>query len=134
MPTGYSKTPLTKKLGIKTGFKLLLRNTPDHYFDLLLGLPEDTVVLEDLQPADFIHLFCTHSEELSKLGPLLKSQLKKDGLMWISWPKGKSKIPTDLNRELIREHGLGIGLVDVKVAAIDEDWSGLKFVYRLTDR
>ena len=86
------------------------------------------------EKADFIHLFCTTFKELIKVVPKYKSTLKKNGLMWISWPKGSSAIPTDLKRDPIREYLIEIGLVDVEVAAVDEDWSGLKFVYRKKDR
>lgn len=134
MSSGYSTTPLAKKLGIKPGFKLLLHNSPLHYFDLFADLPQDIEVLEEEQEADFIHLFFTELEEMKAVGRKYMGYLKKDGLMWVSWPKGKSSIPTDLKREPIRDHFLDIGLVDVKVCAVDEDWSGLKFVYRLKDR
>lgn len=136
MPAGYSKTPLAKKLGLKQDFKVLLYNMPENYFNLFTDLPTSFEMLGELNPqsADFIHLFCTWSNELKDIVLEHKRALKKDGLLWISWPKGSSKIQTDLNRDKIREYVLSIGLVDVKVAAIDEDWSGLKFVYRLKDR
>ena len=132
--SGYSGTPLARKLGIKKGFKLQLFNAPKHYFDLFSDLPEEIEVIESAPETDFIHLFCTTFEELQSIVPKFKEDLKKDGLMWVSWPKGKSTIPTDLKRDMIRTYLLDIGLVDVKVAAIDEDWSGLKFVYRKKDR
>ncbi|MDW3646306.1 MAG: DUF3052 domain-containing protein [Bacteroidia bacterium] len=136
MSAGYSQTPLAKKLGIKPGFSMLLHQAPDHYFELFADLPQDLQILEVglEEGVDFIHLFCTEMSDLEAKAELHKSYLKKTGLMWVSWPKGKSKIPTDLKREPIRDHLLSIGLVDVKVAAIDEDWSGLKFVYRVKDR
>jgi len=83
---------------------------------------------------DFIHAFCTMQEELEAQAKPCKSFLKKNGMLWVSWPKGSSKIPTDLKRDLIREHILNIGLVDVKVTAFNKDWSGLKFVYRIENR
>lgn len=136
MNTGYSKTPLAKKLGIKEGFKLLFYNQPEHYFDLFTGFPEDVEILEDTSPetADFIHLFCASFEELKSTIPNYKKALKKNGLLWVSWPKGSSSIQTDLKRDPIREYLIEIGLVDVKIAAVDKDWSGLKFVYRVKDR
>lgn len=136
MPSGYSGTPLLNKLGIKAGYQLLLLNAPDNYLELLGDLPEDCSILESSSdsPADFIHLFCQTMESLALQAPLAKAALKKDGMLWISWPKGKSSIPTDLKRDPIRTFLLDLGLVDVKVAAVDEDWSGLKFVYRLKDR
>ena len=136
MPAGYSTTPLAKKLGIKPGFKVLLQQEPAHYRALFSDWPEDVEVVEEAIPEglDFIHLFVQRMADLEVAVPELMPALKKDGMLWVSWPKGKSKIPTDLKREPIREFLLASGLVDVKVAAIDEDWSGLKFVYRLKDR
>lgn len=136
MPAGYSGTPLAKKLGLKESHKIMLYNNPDHYFNLFTDLPKSFEIVGDFssQSVDFIHLFCTWSNELKDIIIDYKIAMKKDGLLWVSWPKGSSKIQTDLNRDLIREFVLSIGLVDVKVAAIDEDWSGLKFVYRKKDR
>lgn len=136
MPTGYSGKPLLKKLGIKPGFTLLFLQQPDSYFELLGDLPHDCKILEsgDSEPADFVHVFCTTWENLEAVGPGAKEALKKSGMLWVSWPKGSSSIRTDLKRDPIRNYLLSLGLVDVKVAAVDEDWSGLKFVYRLKDR
>ncbi|MFD2562124.1 DUF3052 domain-containing protein [Aquimarina rubra] len=136
MPAGYSGTPLAKKLGLKEGATALFYNLPDHYWNLFSEIPKNITKLYEVgsTEADFIHMFCTSSEELKKVAPLHKNALKKTGMLWVSWPKGSSKIPTDLKRELIREYVLEIGLVDIKVAAVDEDWSGLKFVYRVSDR
>jgi hypothetical protein len=136
MPSGYTTMPLAKKLGIKPGYKILLHNQPEHYFELFEDLPQDLEVINDpvSEGIDFIHLFCTQFSDLIKQMDVLRPALKKTGLMWISWPKGSSKVPTDLMRDPIREYLLGVGLVDVKVAAVDEVWSGLKFVYRLKDR
>lgn len=136
MSEGYSKTPLARKLGLKEGFKIILYNPPDHYWELFSDVPEYIEVVEEIpeEGLDFIHLFCTSLDELSGIAEKYKSGLKKNGLMWVSWPKGSSSITTDLKREPVREHLLGIGLVDIKVAAIDKDWSGLKFVYRKKDR
>lgn len=136
MPSGYSKTPLAKKIGLKSGYAYLLYNPPNHYFDLFEDLPEDLIVLEEIneKSADFIHVFCTSLEELQTTIDTFKPALKIDGLLWVSWPKGSSKISSNLKRESIRAFVLSTKLVDIKVAAIDEDWSGLKFVYRLKDR
>lgn len=136
MPSGYSGTPLAKKLGIKSGHCYLLYNEPKHYFDLFLDLPDNTIRLTTIknETADFIHIFCTTEGELAKTVTRYKPALKKTGMLWVSWPKGSSKIKTDLKREPIRDYLLSVGLVDIKVAAIDENWSGLKFVYRLKDR
>ena len=134
--SGYSGTPLLKKLGIKSGFNLLLINTPDNYSELTGELPQNTQILKKAEEkeADFIHIFLKEFKNMEKEIMDLKPKLKENGILWVSWPKGSSKIPTDLNRDIIRETILQIGLVDVKVCAIDEHWSGLKFVYRLKDR
>ncbi len=137
MPSGYSKTPLAKKLGIKEGFSVLLHDAPEHYWSLFSDLPEALSIVEGIpmgEKIDFIHLFFTSWDDLTAHALKYKEALKKDGLMWVSWPKGKSKILTDLKRDPIREYLLDIGLVDVKVAAVDDDWSALKFVYRKKDR
>ena len=136
MPAGYSGTPLAKKLGIKPGYTLLLYGAPDNYLELCSPLPEGVEIVEQIEAesTEFIHLFCTTLEELQQVFPSYKEALTKTGLLWISWPKGKSSIPTDLKRDPIRAYVLEQGLVDVKVAAVDEDWSGLKFVYRVKDR
>ncbi|RDY61580.1 DUF3052 family protein [Flagellimonas nanhaiensis] len=133
---GYSKTPLAKKLGIKENFKIVLYNSPSHYWDLFSDLPENIQIIKKPkeQTIDFVHLFCTSHKELIKTVSKYHVSIKKTGMLWVSWPKGTSKIKTDLKRDMIREHLLSVGLVDIKVAAVDEDWSGLKFVYRLKDR
>lgn len=114
----------------------LLLNEPAHYLELFADFPSELTLLEEPTSAslDFCHFFVTQRTELEIQLTQLKPLLKKDGLLWISWPKGKSKIPTEVNREAIREAGLASGLVDVKVCAVDKDWSALKFVYRLKDR
>ncbi len=136
MPEGYSTTPLAKKLGIKEGYTMMLYNHPDHYFRLFVDLPKDLKQEDKIgkENIDFIHIFCVTFDELKRILKEYKMALKKNGILWVSWPKGSSKIKTDLKREVIREYILNIGLVDIKVAAIDSDWSGLKFVYRLKDR
>lgn len=137
MTSGYSKTPLHKKLGIKTGFAILLYNVPKYYFNLFETWPEDVRICDmaDSEEIDFIQFFCTRMVELETTFHDYLGKMKKNGLLWISWPKGSSKLETELNRESIRDYVLRhTGLVDVKVAAIDQDWSGLKFVYRLKNR
>ena len=133
---GYSQTPLAKKLGIKEGFTIKLINEPSYYLNLFADFPVSIGYSgsENKHSIDFIHLFCTTFKELKNNAPILKNQLKKDGLLWVSWPKGSSGIITDLKRDPIREYLLNLGLVDVKVCAVDEKWSGLKFVYRIKDR
>ena len=132
---GYSGTPLVKKLGIKPGMRVLFVNPPEDYEATLGPLPESVVRLKATQPElDFIHFFAKQASELKAHLSELKSALARDGMLWISWPKNTSKVPTDLSESVVREIGLGAGLVDIKVAAVDAVWSGLKFVYRLADR
>jgi hypothetical protein len=133
--TGYSGTPLVKKLGLKDGHVIFVHNVPDDYFDLLYPLPKDIEVKEKLTNSlDFIHLFVTEVKTFQKLFRQSKSKLKKDGMMWISWPKKSAKVPTDLDENIIRDFGLKEGLVDVKVCAVSDVWSALKFVIRVSDR
>lgn len=136
MPTGYSGTPLIKKLGIKPGNSILLVNQPDHYLDLLGSLPDDVTMINDRSTglADFIHLFVGDEQALHNMFPPLKSKLDKNGMIWVSWIKKSSKMETDINGNDVRSLGLELGLVDIKVCAVDDDWSGLKFVYRKEDR
>ena len=134
MSEGYSSTPLAKKLGIKNGYRIEVVNEPPHYGDLFDDLPGDLVLEHDGTNLDFIHIFVQEEAHLKSLVRRAMMKLKKTGSIWISWPKGTSKITTDLNRDIIREKVLEIGLVDVKVAAVDKDWSGLKFMYRIKDR
>jgi hypothetical protein len=132
---GYSGTPLIKKLGIKDGYRIALLNAPENYDDTLGTLPDsvDRLAL-DVGKLDFVQAFYTERTALEEDFPRLKAAIVKNGLLWISWAKKASKVKTDLSEDIIREIGLAHGLVDVKVAAIDKTWSGLKFVYRITDR
>ena len=135
MPAGYSRTPLIAKLGIKPGQRVRIIKAPSHYLDLLGPLPDDVQIINATRgPLDFIHLFVTKESELNLGLPKIKPRLASNGTLWISWPKGGSSIATDLKEGMVREAGLTAGLVDVKICAVDEDWSGLKFVYRLKDR
>ena len=134
--SGYSVTPLAKKLGIKEGFKIILLNPPDYYLDLFESLPSNIefVDLQNEDQIDFIHFFTNSEQELQRKILDLKSKLKPTGMIWVSWPKKASKVPTDVDDSVVRRIGLESGLVDVKVCAVDEIWSGLKFVFRLKDR
>lgn len=133
---GYSGTPLLKKLGIKPDFKIILQNEPRQYLDWLNPLPEDVTIIKKStkDDIDFVHIFVLQRKVFEKEFKAFKKNLKKDGMMWVSWPKKSSKVPTDLDENIIREFGLSNGLVDVKVCAVDDVWSGLKFVYRTKDR
>ncbi len=129
-PVGYSKRSLADKLGIKPGMRVAVINAPEGY-PLPAGVKR---VDPPAKPLDFIHLFTLNRAELERRLPDLKTMLVPNGMLWISWYKKAAKLPTDLDENLIREIGLANGLVDVKVAAVDEVWSALKFVYRLKDR
>ncbi len=132
-PAGYSGTPLAKKLGIKPGINIVMR-APAGYEELL-DLDTDIVLTKRLEPkANFIQVFFSSKRRLDNDFEVLAKNLASDGMLWISWPKKTSKMETDLDENLVRKIGLDHGLVDVKIAAIDDDWSGLKFVYRLKDR
>ena len=132
---GYSETPLQKKLGIKEGISVFILRPPAQYFDWISPLPPGVKLKTKLaNEMDFIHLFIKEQKIFVKEFIRCKKFLKKDGMMWISWPKKASKVATDLDENIIREFGLKNGLVDVKVCAVDEVWSGLKFMYRIKDR
>lgn len=133
---GYSKNPLWKKLNIKEGYCCFLFNSPDNYFELIETTPLETSWSEDLNSIDydFQHVFVKQLSELESNWDIWKRSLKKTGMLWVSWPKGTSEIATNLNGNIVREFGLKGGLVDVKVCAVDENWSGLKFMYRKKDR
>lgn len=133
---GYSGTPLVKKLGIKPGHTIRVKFEPEEYWDWISPLPEAVVVLSrsKKEGVDFIHLFVKSKTVFQKDFLKLKSELKKDGMLWVSWPKKSSKVESDLDETIIRNYGLQKGLVDVKVCAVSEIWSGLKFMYRIKDR
>lgn len=132
---GYSGTPLQKKLGIKPGMKMFVAQPPELYFDWISPLPDNVTVNRKLvKDTDFVHLFVRDQKSFKAVFQQAKKHLDKAGMLWISWPKKSSKVPTDLDENIIRDFGLNEGLVDVKVCAVDETWSGLKFVFRVKDR
>ncbi len=124
-----------QKIGIKTGHRIILRNHPPSFVKDLGKLPENAKTSERLSgTANVIVYFTDKKSALEKEFAGLSSALAPDGMLWIGWPKKASGKPTDLNENVVREIGLRRGLVDVKVWAIDETWSGLKFVVRVKDR
>lgn len=129
MMTEQSKTPLIKKLGINDGMRLHLVDVPKHYFQLLGPLPKD-VHLADKPPYDFIHFFVNGIAMLENSLLLMKNEITQDGMIWVSWHKKSSGKHSELSEDIIRDTALALGLVDVKVCSIDEDWSGLKLVIR----
>lgn len=130
---GYSGTPLVRKLGINEGFRAALLNSPPGFTKELEGLP---VELADTprKPMDFLLLFVKSRRELKQSFPRCAAKLAPSGMLWIAWPKKASGVTTDLNENIVRDIGLKEGLVDVKICAINDVWSGLKFVIRLKDR
>jgi len=131
---GYSGTPLVKKLGIKPGFNIAFVNGPPGFAEELDLPTEVTVDSRSRRPLNFLHLFVKSEKELRQNFAACARKLEPAGMIWVSWPKKSSGVTTDLSENLIRAIGLDAGLVDVKVCAVDEIWSGLKFVYRLKDR
>ena len=135
MMAGYSGTPLMKKLGIKPGYRIYVKNGPDQYLKMLEPLPEGVAFVRRLTgQVNMIHLF---TKEANTVQAKLKDYMHKivaDGIIWVSWPKRAAKIPTDVTEDVIRKVALPLGLVDTKVCAVDEIWSGLKLVIRLENR
>ncbi len=134
---GYSGTPLPKKLGIKERARLLFVAAPTDFESALGALPSDVTVKKDLRGKasfDVIVFFVLKAAELHRSLDVLKERLEESGGLWIAWPKKASGVVTDVDDGLVREAGLRTGLVDNKVCAIDETWSGLRFVVRVRDR
>ena len=128
---GYSGTPLARKLGIKEGCRLLLLGAPEGYSEFFDWLPPG-VQFEGRpsQAVDIVHVFTTRKEDLKAHLAILRKTLKADALVWVSWPKKASRVPTSVTEDTIRELALPLGFVDVKVCAVSEVWSGLKLVVR----
>ena len=133
--TGYSGTPLAKKLGIKDHFRIRMIDAPEYYMELFADLPPTAqFVKETKNKKNLIHYFTNEAAKMKKELPLLKRELRPDGILWVSWYKKSAKLPTDLTEDIIRETALKAGLVDVKVCAVDEQWSGLKLVIPVKNR
>ncbi len=146
MPAGYSGTPLARKLGMKEGHRVLALGAPSGYEGLLDGLPENVSIRRSVSPEgggsadgaeqafDIVHVFSKEKAALSSLIPTLKAWIVPNGMIWVSWPKKASKVETDVTEDVVRRLALQNGLVDVKVCAVDEIWSGLKLVNPVKDR
>ena len=130
---GYSGTPLVDKLGIKSGTRLQFISEPPDFGELLGALPDDTRIASR-GSLDFAMLFVKARSDLEKRFARLRDRLEPNGMLWVAWPKKASGVATDLTEGVVRTFGLESGLVDVKVCAVDDTWSGLKFVRRLKDR
>jgi hypothetical protein len=133
--TGYSGTPLVKKLGIAEGTRLTALNAPPGYASWLERLPPGVHIDARLRtPAAAVHLFVTARRELERTLPRLRKALEPSGFVWVSWPKRSSGVATDVTEDTIRDVALPLGLVDVKVCAVTDTWSGLKLVIRKSER
>ena len=133
---GYSGTPLAKKLGIKEGCRVVLVNSPKNFRKELGDLPDDVAIStgRSSKPLDLIILFAGSERGLKKEFPKNMARLARNGMLWVAWPKKSSGLSTDLSFTNVQQIGLRAGLVDVKICAVNDIWSGLKFVYRLKDR
>jgi hypothetical protein len=131
---GYSGTPLPKKLGIKDGARVAIVSAPNG-FDRTLGkLPKGVSVRRQARPSvNVLLFFATRRSELSRRFATMARAIEDDGGLWIAWPKRTSGVATDVTENVARKIGLDAGLVDTKVCAIDDTWSGLRFVYRIAD-
>lgn len=134
-PAGYSGAPLVRKLGVKTGARLALLGAPPGFETTLGELPAGVSIRRQARgPVDVIVAFFVLRRDLERRLPALCAALAPAGGLWVAWPKRTSGVATDLTENVVRELGLAAGLVDNKVCAVDETWSGLRLVYRLRDR
>ncbi|MCB0687349.1 MAG: hypothetical protein KDC53_12520 [Saprospiraceae bacterium] len=129
-----SPNPLYKKLGMKPGALWKIIHAPDHYFTILGPVGEVKFSSNAVRDLDGIHVFTNRIVELEKYMLQLPSQIKKNGSIWFSWYKKSAKQPTEITEDIIRDTALALGLVDVKVCAVDQNWSALKIVWRLENR
>ncbi|WP_347262004.1 DUF3052 domain-containing protein [Rudaea sp.] len=131
---GYSGKPLWQKLGLKPGLRVRLAHTPDDYFSLCDFDPAQVALIARKADAcDFTHVFAARRAALERDLPGLIAGLADKGALWVSWPKKSAKVATDISEDTLREIALPLGLVDIKVCAVNEVWSALKFVRRKTD-
>jgi hypothetical protein len=132
---GYSGTPLAKKLGIKAGARLVVLNAPDDYEALLAPLPPDVSIQKSVtERIDLVHVFVVSRAALASQLARTLGKLRQDAAIWVSWPKKSAGIATDVTDNVIREVALPMGLVDIKVCAVDDTWSGLKLVIKKENR
>jgi len=128
---GYSGTPLAKKLGIRAGNEILIVGAPDGYLRLLDPLPDAVRFVASVSHStDMVHIFAARKVELGRALQQFRAKLKPTASIWVSWPKKSARKATDVTEDVVRELALPLGLVDIKVCAVDEVWSGLKLVVR----
>jgi hypothetical protein len=128
-PAGYSGKPLYQKLGLKPGMTCLKIRAPSHYAELVEGA-EGVRFVSRAVPAEIVHAFCARRQDIAPLFDRALASVKPGGMIWMSWPKKSSALFQDLTEQDLRDHILPLGWVDVKVCAVDADWSGLKFLKR----
>jgi hypothetical protein len=132
---GYSGTPLAHKLGLKPGLTVITISAPANYRRLLGTVPEGVTFSDRLNPdSSFVHLFIKKRSELEKRLRVSRKKIANTGVVWVSWPKKSSGVPTDVTEDVVRAVALPLGFVDVKVCAVDETWSGLKLMVRRENR
>ena len=135
MTSGYSGTPLAKKLGIKERSAVMTVNAPDVYSELLAPVPDGVNISDTVRTdVDLVHIFTNGRDELFQKLAECRWLIKQDGAIWVSWYKQAAKLPTEITEDTVREAAFPLGLVDVKVCAVDERWSGLKLVIRKENR
>jgi hypothetical protein len=128
---GYSGTPLTKKLGINERANVVAVDAPANYRRLLDPLPAAVRFASKIDKAtDIVHVFSTKRSQLARALSSYRKKLDPEAVVWVSWPKKSSNVPSEITEDVVREVALPLGFVDVKVCAIDETWSGLKLVVR----
>jgi hypothetical protein len=133
--SGYSGTPLAQKLGIRAGARLFLHAAPPNYPQLLAPLPRGVQTVRRIDAStDVVHLFATARASLERSLRSARCAMREDATIWVSWPKKASRVATDISEDLVRELAFPLGLVDIKVCAVDDTWSGLKLVLRRTER
>ena len=126
---GYSGKPVVQKLGVKPGFRIFAAGLSVAYRDIVGDLPDDVTLAKAAKaPLDMVHLFATEAKGLAAKLKSYRAAIEPDGMIWVSWPKKASGVATDLSDGVVRDTALPLGLVDIKVCAVDETWSGLKFV------
>lgn len=131
MNTGYSDTPLIRKLGIKSSYRVKTKNAPDNYLQLLAPVPDGVHISARIKGnIDIWHVFTSSRRELNTVLAAACSDMKQDGAIWVSWPKRSSGVVSEITEGTVREEAFPLGLVDVKVCAVDNTWSALKLVIR----
>lgn len=135
MSAGYSGTPLAKKLGFKEGMRVVVFDAPANYRDLIEPVPNGVTITTNLEAdAEMVHLFTNSVDGLCDGLARITKAIRENGAIWVSWYKKAAKLPTEITEDVVREAAFPLGLVDVKVCAVDEKWSGLKLVIRRENR